>query len=93
MNLFYINPAIGVSGLNLGKDSAKYIDTSNRKNPLPRRGWLGGSCIFNALDIFEYSFIYEVDYNLLSKPKEKTSHIGHKIQLTPFFALLLLSTC
>jgi hypothetical protein len=86
--LFFINPAIGVSILNFGGDSAKYVESAPNKEPLPKKGWLGGSCEFNALDIFEYTFIYEADFNLVTEPNEKTTHIGHKFQITPFYALL-----
>ena len=86
--LCFVNPAIGVSILNLGGDSAKYLESISNKDPLPKKGWLGGSCEFNALDIFEYTFIYEADYNLVTEPNEKTTHIGHKFQITPFYSLL-----
>jgi len=86
--LGYINPAIGISALNLGNDSAKYVDTSSFKNPLPRKGIIGASCEINALEIIGYTYVYEIDYNLLSMPNERIKHSGHKLQITPFYSIL-----
>jgi hypothetical protein len=88
LGLFYLNPAIGVSALNLGKDSTEYIKGSSNKEPLPRIGWLGGSCEANVLDLFSYTYVYELEYNLLKHPNECTKHIGHKFQITPFYSII-----
>ncbi|HLV32544.1 MAG TPA: hypothetical protein VKY57_13325 [Chitinispirillaceae bacterium] len=86
--LFYISPAIGASLLNIGNDSAQYIKSSGNKDPLPKLGMAGVSCEFNALELFGYTGIYEISYNLLTKPNERTKHHGHKFQITPFYYLL-----
>ena len=86
--LFYMNPALGISVLNFAGDSAKYIDTSSSKDPLPKTGFWGTSIEFNALDIIGYTFVFEEEYNLLSAPYEQTIHRGQKFQLTPFYAIL-----
>jgi hypothetical protein len=87
-----INPAFGISALNLGNDSAKYIDTSNRKDPLPKKCYAGVSCELTFLDFIGFTLIYDVDFYLLHKIhdewKDRTRHRGHKIQITPFYAVL-----
>lgn len=88
MGLFSLNPSIGASGLNLGNDSATYLVNSSNKAPLPRKGIIGGSCEFNLLDLFAYTVVYEMDFNLLTSPKERIKHMGHKFQITPFYAVI-----
>jgi hypothetical protein len=88
LGLFYLNPSIGVSALNLGNDSAKYFIDSTYAAPLPRKGIIGGSCEFNILDLFAYTVVYEMDFYLLTKPKERIKHLGHKIRFTPFYSVI-----
>lgn len=85
LGLLSLNPSIGVSALNLGNDSAQYMVN---KNPLPRKAIAGGSCEFNLLDLFAYTVVYEIDFNLLTKSEKRIKHMGHKFQITPFFAVL-----
>ncbi len=88
LGLFSVNPSIGASALNLGNDSAKFMYDTLVANPLPRKGIAGGSCEFNLLDLFAYTIVYEMGFNLLTSPKERSKHIGHKIQITPFYAII-----
>ena len=37
---------------------------------------------------FGYTFVGEAEYNLLKKFDKEIHHFGHKIQLTPFYALI-----
>lgn len=87
-----INPAFGISALNLGNDSAVYIVSSGYKDPLPKKCYTGISCEINLLDFIGYTFIYDVDFYLLHKIKDewndRTKHVGYKIQLTPFYSVL-----
>lgn len=97
-DIFTINPAIGATALNMGRDSAQYMHSSEEKDPLPRKGIMGGSCEVNILDFIGYTLIGEVDFSLVSKKHEhlifkiksyeKITHIGHKLQITPFYARL-----
>lgn len=87
LGLFSINPSIGASALNLG-DSAVFKYDSLSKDPLPRKGMIGGSCEFNLLDLFAYTVVCEMDFNLLTKPKERIKHVGQKFQITPFYAVI-----
>lgn len=88
LGLFSLNPSIGASALNLGKDSAEFMYDTLVKDPLPRKGIAGGSCEFNLLDLFAYTVVYEMDFNLLTSPKERIEHMGHKFQITPFYAVI-----
>ncbi|MBN1757906.1 MAG: hypothetical protein JW863_06295 [Chitinispirillaceae bacterium] len=86
LDLFEVEPAFGVSLLNWGPDSALYIhDSELGADPLPKRGIIGGSAHFNLLELFEYTIIYEEDYTLVTKHKEKTEHLGQRFQISPFY--------
>ncbi len=86
-DIVYINPALGLSALNLGSDSAEYYTESENAHPLPRVLYFGASCEVNLLELLGYTFVYERGYDLPTED-EYTEHLGHRIQITPFYYLL-----
>ena len=88
LGMIELEPAAGVSLLNLGNDSAQYIAASGDKDPLPRMAVYGGSVSCNLLELFEYTVIYEEDYSFVSERTEIQEHFGQRIQLSPFYVML-----
>ena len=90
LDLFMVNPSMGISFLNLGNDSADYLkDTLFGKDPLPRIMYLGGSCDINIMELFEFTYVYDVDMCLLCKEwDDRQKHAGYRFQITPFYAIL-----
>lgn len=88
MGLFYVNPSIGVSVLNMCKDNIGRLEVPSQYFSMHKTGILGGSCEFNLLDLFEYDIIYESSFNMYTKPKERIKNYGHKFEITPFYSIL-----
>ena len=89
-DIFMINPSIGISFLSLGDDSADYLkDTIGEEDPLAKKMYLGGSCDINVLDLFEFTYLYDVMMCLICKKwEDREKHAGYRFQITPFYAIL-----
>jgi hypothetical protein len=88
-NAFDVHPALGFSVQSFPREQVRYIydDTVPQYDPLPLMRWYGASIKLNALDFLGVVFAKERDYAVIDQ--EFNEHQGWKIQVTPFFALLL----
>jgi hypothetical protein len=86
-DIIELQPALGLSFLNLWGDSAKYIhDRTDTYEPIGKTIIYGGSMGFNVLDLFEYTYIREISRSMLAGSwHEKTDHWGERFQITPFY--------
>jgi len=82
-------PAYGISCLNLYNDSALYIhNDTTPADPIPASLRYGTSLGIGILDIFEYSYAYEIGRSLLKHEwDEVETHEGQRIQITPFYCM------
>lgn len=86
-DIIELQPALGLSFLNLWGDSAKYFhDRTVPYDPIGKTIIYGGSMGVNILDLFEYTYIREISRSMLAGSwNDKTNHVGERFQITPFY--------
>jgi hypothetical protein len=82
-----LQPALGVSWQNLGDWKVYYIKPEDW-GPIGKKVLYGGSFGVNVLELFEYTFIREIDRSLIPGYwDEVIKHWGYRMQISPFYCL------